>query len=238
MNTRNALLHALATLLAGFLITAPAAAQDTQVLQGQVEDAAMSKATLGVPFMFSVEGLTTGNIEKVTRSVMSLTETVYVCSGCKHMGATAGRCIPCDVELKAKQEPIVYEALPSFKEASIRLTPFAARTLSYSALEVALAKNSIEIDAAKFPLAGASRLVLRGGALADVRAIEKALKASGFFESVKTSYDAESTEIHVVVQALATPPMYDKVAATIEALDTKATLVDVIWGPQPIPAKS
>ena len=238
MNTRNVLLPALATLLAGFLITAPAAAQEAQDLPGQVKDAAMSKATLGVPLTFSVEGLTKDNIEKVTRSLTSLTEKVYVCSGCKHVAATAGRCIPCDVELEAKKEPILSEALPSFKEASIRLTPFAARTLSYSALEVALAKNSIDIDDAKFPLAGESRLVLRGGVLADVKAIEKALNASGFFDRAKASYDAESTEIHVVVHALPTPPMHDKVAAAIEALDSKATLADVIWGPQPIPAKS
>jgi hypothetical protein len=46
-----------------------------------------------------------------------------------------------------------------------------------------------------------------------------------------------STEIHVVVHAIATPPMHDKVADVIDALDTKATLVDVIWGPQPVPAK-
>ena len=123
MNTRNVLLPALASLLAGFLITAPAAAQEAQDLPGQVKDAAMSKTTLGVPLTFSVEGLTKENIEKVTRSLTSLTENVYVCSGCKHMQATAGTCIPCDVELKAKKEPILSEALPSFKKASIQLTP-------------------------------------------------------------------------------------------------------------------
>jgi len=238
MDTRNALLPALATLLAGFLITAPAAAQEAQDLHGQVKDAAMSKAPLGVPLMFSVEGLTKNNIEKVTRSLTSLTESVYVCSSCKHVEATAGKCIPCDVELKAKKEPILFEAAPSVKKASIELTPFAARTLSFSVLKDALTKNSIKIDDAKFPLVGASRLVLRGGTSENVETIEKALNASGFFDSAKASYDAASTEIHVVVHAIATPPMHDKVAAVIAALETKATLVDVVWGPQPIPTNT
>jgi hypothetical protein len=238
MHTRSVLLPALATLLAGFLITAPATAQEAQDLHGQAKDAAVSKASLGVPLMFSVEGLTKDNLEKVTRSLTSLTEKVFVCPSCKHVEATAGKCTPCDVDLESRKEPIVSAALPSFKDASIRLTPFAARNLTYSAIEGALAKNSVEIDDAKFPLAGASRLVLRGGALADVGAIEKALDASGLFDSAKASYDAESTEIHVVVLASATPPMRDKVAAAIEALDTKATLVDVVWGPMRVPAKT
>jgi hypothetical protein len=219
------------------MITAPAAAQEAQDLHGQAKDAAMSKAPLGVPLTFGVEGLAKDNIEKVARSLTSLTQTVYVCPGCKHVEATAGRCVQCDVALEPRKEPVLSQALPSFMEATIRLTPFAARTLSYSAIVGALAKNSIQIDDAKFPLAGESRLVLRGGAAADARAIEKALDASGFFASAKASYDATSTEIHVVVRASATPPMYDKVAAAIDALDSKATLVDVIWGPQPNPVK-
>lgn len=237
MNTRNALLPAFATLLAGFLITAPVAAQKTQDSRGQAKDAAVSKATLGTPLLFSVAGLTKDNLEQVTQSLTSLTEKVYVCSGCKHVEATAGKCTPCDMELTAKKEPILSEAAPSLKNASIQLTPFAARTLSYSEVEGALEKNSIEIDGGKFPLTGESRLVLRGGVLADVKAIDKALTAAGFFDSAKATYDASSTEIHVVVRALPTPPMHDEVAAAIESLDTKATLVDVIWGPQPEPTK-
>ena len=236
MDTRNLLLPALAALLTGLVIAAPASSQEAQGTSGQVKDAAVTKAPLGVPLMFSVEGLTKHNIEKVTRSLTSLTETVYVCSGCKHVGAKAGKCIPCGVELETKKEPILFKAVPSFDKASIQVTPFAARTLSYSDIEGALTKNSIEIDDAKFPLAGESRLVLRGGSSENVKAIEKALIASEFFDSAKASYDAASTEIRVEVHAIATPPMRDEVAAVIEALDTKATLVDVIWGP--IPAKS
>jgi hypothetical protein len=118
MDTRNALLPTLATLLAGFLVTAPAVAQETQDVHGQVKESAASKASLGVPLLFSVEGLTKDNVEKVTRSLTSLTQNVYVCSGCKHVGGTAGKCIPCDVELEAKKEPILFEAVPSFKKES------------------------------------------------------------------------------------------------------------------------
>lgn len=237
MDTRNTILPTLATLVAGFLMTAPAVAQEAQGTPGQVQEAAVIKASLGEPLVFSVEGLTKDNIAKITKSLMSLTQNVYVCSGCKHVGATAGKCMPCDVELEAKKEPILFAAVPSFEKASIQLTRFAARTLSYSDLRGALTKNSIEIDDAKFPLAGETRLVLRGGSSDNVKAVEKALNASGFFDTAKASYDAVSTEIHVVVHAAATPPMHDKVAAVIDALDTKATLVDVIWGPQPVSAK-
>lgn len=238
MKTRNELLPALAILLASLTVAAPVAAQENQDLQGHVKNAAASKAALGVPLMFTVEGLTKDNIEKVTKSLTSMTETVYVCSGCKHVKAKAGTCSSCDLELEAKKEAIFFEAVPSFKKASIELTPFAARMLSYADLEGALKKNSIEIEDAKFPLAGKSRLVLRGGSSENVKAVEKALNASGFFDTVKASYDAESKEIHVVVHASSTPPMHDEVADVIKALDTKVSLVDVVWGPQPIPAKS
>ncbi len=238
MFIRNPVPPTLPILLAASLIAAPAVTQETADLQSQVKESAASKAALGVPLEFSVEGLTKDNVEKVTRSITSLTQKVYVCSGCKHVGATAGKCIPCDVTLEAKTKPILFEAAPSFEKASIELIPFAARTLSYSGLEAALKKHSIKIDAAKFPLAGKTRLVLHGGSSASVEAVEKALTASGFFDSATASYDAESTEIHVVVHAIATPPMHDKVAAVIEALDTKATLADVIWGPLPVVVKT
>jgi hypothetical protein len=238
MDTRTVFLPAIATLLAGLVITAPATAQEGQDLRGQVKDAAVNKAPLGAPLVFGVEGLTKDNLEKVTRSLTSLTDDVYICSGCKHVQATAGKCTACDVVLEAKKEPILFEATPSIKKASIQMTPFAARTLSFSALEGVLTKNSIEIVEAKFPLAGKMRLVLRGGSSENVKAVEEALTASGFFDRAKASYDAVSTEIHVAVHSMATPPMHDKVAAVIDALDTKATLVDVIWGPQPVPAKT
>ena len=238
MNSRNVLLPACATLLAGFLISSPGVAQETQDADRHVENASMRQVWLGVPLALSVEGLTKDNTDKVTRSLTSLTETVYICSSCKHVAATAGKCTSCNVELELEKQPILSAVVPSLKEESIRLTPFAARTLSYSALEVALARNSIQIDDAKFALAGESRLVLRGGVLADVRPIEEALEAAGLFRSAKASYDDVSNEIHVVVHASAIPPMHEKVAAAIEALDTKAKLADVVWGPQPVPAKA
>jgi hypothetical protein len=207
-------------------------AQEAQGVHGKAKEAAVTMDPLGTPLTFSVEGLTTGNLEKVTRSLTSMTETVYVCPKCQHMQAATGKCTGCDVKLEAKEEPIFGKALPSSKDSNIRLTPFKARTVSYAALEVALAKNSIKIDGSKFPLAGESRLVLRGGAPENAKTIEMALKASGYFDSAKASYDTVSKEIHVVVRAGKTPPMHDKVEAAIDSLETRASLVDVIWGPQ------
>ncbi len=232
MKTRSVRLPALATLLAGVLMTAPTTAQEAKAPKAQPQDAAVMKAKLGAPLTFSVEGLTAENLEKVTSSLTSLTESFYACPNCKHMAAKAGKCTGCDVALQAKKEPILFEAVPSVKEANVRLTPFAARTLSYSILESAMKKNSVGINGATFPLAGESCLVLRGGTSDDVKSVEKALKDSDLFSSAKASYDAESTEIHVVVRAAAKPPMHDKVAAAIEALETKAILADVVWGPK------
>jgi hypothetical protein len=232
MELRNVLLSALAPLLSGLLIAAPAVAQEAQGVHGKAKEAAVTMAPLGTPLTFSVKGLTMGNLEQVTQSLTSMTETVYVCPKCRHMQATDGKCTGCNVKLEAKEEPIFSKALPSSKDSNIRLTPFTARTVSYAALEVTLAKNSIKIDGSRFPLAGESRLVLRGGAPENAKTIEKALKASGCFDSAKASYDTVSNEIHVVVRAGTTPPTYDKVQAVIDSLETKASLVDVIWGPQ------
>jgi len=98
-------------------------------------------------------------------------------------------------------------------------------------------KNSIQIDAAKFPLAGESRLVLRGGTLENAKTIEEALMESKLFDLVKANYDAPSGEIRVVVHASATPPMHDEVTSVIDALGTRAKLADVIWGPPTTPTK-
>jgi len=238
MKTKNMLLSALAALVPASLIAVPAVAQEGQSPQGQVKDAAASKTRLGAPLTFSVEGLTKDNIERVARSLTSLTENVYVCAQCMHEEARPGRCIPCNVDLEAKKRPILSAAVPSLQDANIRLTPFAARTLRYSDLLRTLKTDSVELDSAKFPLAGEARLVLRGGSSEDAKAIDTALEDSKLFDTVNARYDVASAEIQVVVHANATPPMHDQVVAVIDALETKATLADVIWGPLPIPAKT
>ena len=237
MHTRTTLPALLAFLLAGSLITAQTEVKKEQDPHGQIKDAAACKVEPGVPLQFSVSGLTKDNADKVGLSLTSMETQVYVCEGCKHEQATAGRCSPCNLDLKATKEPLFSEAVPSFESGTIRVTPMAGRTLRYSGLEGALLKNSIQIDSDKFPLAGKARLVLLGGTLENAKLIEKGLADAKLFDSVKADFDAASGEIRVTVKAGTTPPMRAKVLSTIDALGTKAKLSDVIWGLSPTPLK-
>lgn len=230
MTTRIALSTLLAVALTGSLISAQTdkKGQDTH---GQVKEAAAAKVEPGIPIRFSVTGLTKDNVDKVKQSLTSMEGQTFVCDGCKHEQATAGRCSPCNLDLKATKGPVFFEAVPSFETESIRVTPAAARTLRYSELDGALKKNSIQIDDAKFPIAGKARLVLLGGTLDNAKVIEKGLADAKLFDSVKAEFDTASNEIHITVQASATPPMRAKLISTIDGLGTKAKLSDVLWGP-------
>ena len=227
-----------AFLLTGALIAAQTEIKPAQEPHGEVKNAAASKLEPGVPLEFSVSGLTQANADKVKQGLTAMRAQVYVCEGCKHEQATAGKCSPCKLDLKAAKEPLFLEAVPSFETETIRVTPLAARTLRYSDLEGALRKESIQIDSAKFPLAGKARLVLTGGTLENAKAIEKALADAKLFERVKAEYDAATGEIHVLVHASATPPMRAKVISTLEGVGTKAKLSDVVWGPSMTPTKA
>ena len=229
-------LPALALLLATSL-TAQTETQKAKVPQGEVQHAAVPKVEPGLPLEFGVTGLTQDNLEQVRQSLTSLTSQVYVCTGCKHEQAKAGNCTACKLDLEAKREPMLLEALPSVETTSIRLIPVATRNLRYSDLEGALMKNSIKLDPAKFPLSGKSCLVLRGGTSEDAKTIEKALMDSKLFERVQASFDSASSEIRVVAHADATAPTYEEVASVIEKLGTKAKLADVVWGPPTTPIK-
>lgn len=233
MHTKQAF-SVLALLLASSLITTSSSAQKAQEPVGQVK-ASGAKLEPGVALKFGVTGLTDENFEKVQQSLTTLTTQVYTCEGCRHESAMAGKCAACNLDLKGKKEAVLLEALPSVETASIRLVPVAVRSLRFSDLESALTKNAIKIDAAKFPLPGKSRLVLRGGTLENADAIEKALLDAKLFDKVDATFDAASGEIRIAVQASATAPMHDKVTAAIDALGTKAKLTDVIWGaPAPV----
>lgn len=231
-------LSVLAFLLAGSLTTAQAGTQKAQEPHGEVKDATAKKLEPGAQLQFSVTGLTQANSEKVQQSLTALRTQVYVCSGCKHEQAMAGTCTACKLEFTPKAEPALIEAVPSVDTASIRVVPVGSRTLRFSDLESTLTKNSVKIDVAKFPLAGKSRLVLRGGTLENAETIEKALVDSKLFASVEASFDVPSGEIRLAVEASAKPPMHDKVTAAIDALGTKAKLTDVIWGPPAPPTKA
>jgi hypothetical protein len=236
MNTKN-VIPALALLLTGSM-TAQADIQKAQAPHVQVKDAAAVKPESAVQLEFTVTGLTKENREKVQQSLTSLKTQVYVCTGCKHEQDTTGKCAPCKLDLVSRAEPMLLEAVPTVDSASIRLIPMGARTMRYSDLVGALTKNSIQIDAAKFPLAGKSRLVLRGGSAENAEVIAKALVDAKLFQSVEASFDSASGEIRIAVHANATPPMQDKVSAVIDALGTKAKLADVVWGPSAPPTKA
>jgi hypothetical protein len=238
MHTRTVLPALLAFLLTGALVAAQTEVKKAQDPHGQVNDAAASKIEPATTLKFSVSGLTKDNVDKVKQSLAAMETQVYVCDGCKHEQAAAGRCSPCNLDLKVTKAPLFFEAVPSLETETIRVTPMAARTLRYSDLEGALMKNSIQIDSARFPVAGKARLVLLGGTLENSKAIEKALVDAKLFDLVKTDYDAATGEIHVSVHASATPPMRAKVISTIDGLGTKAKLSDVIWGPPTTPAKA
>lgn len=225
-------------LLTGALVAAQTEVKTAQEPQGEVKNAAASKLEPGVALDFSVSGLTKSNVDKVKQSLTAMQTQVYVCSGCKHEQVTAGRCSPCNLDMKAAKEPLFFEAMPSFETETIRVTPLAARILRYSDLESALKKESIQIDSAKFPLPGKARLVLLGGTLENAMVIEKALVDAKLFEKVKADFDAATGEIHVKVQASATPPTRARVISTLDGLGTKAKLSDVIWGPPMTPSKA
>lgn len=227
-----------AFLLTGALVAAQTEVKTAQEGHGEVKNASASKLEPGVRLEFSVSGLTKGNVDKVKQSLTAMRAQVYVCDGCKHEQDTAGKCSPCDLDMKAVKEPLFFEAVPSFETETIRVTPLAARTLRYSDLEGALMKESIRIDSAKFPLPGKARLVLLGGTLENAMVIEKALVDAKLFEKVKADFDAATGEIHVRVQASATPPLRARVISTLDGLGTKAKLSDVIWGPPMTPTKA
>jgi hypothetical protein len=234
MHTRIFSPALLAVLLTGSLITAQAEPKKAQDPHGQVKDASAVKVEAGTPLDLVVTGLTEANADKVETSLTSMQTQAFVCDGCKHQQATAGRCSPCNLDLKATKAPMFSEVVPSFVTETIRVTPMAAATLRYSDLEAALMKSAIEIDETKFRLAGQSRLVLRGGTAENVKAIEKALTDAKLFDKVKAQHDAATGEIHVMVQAGKTPPLHAQVVTTLEGVETKAKLADVIWGPLPV----
>jgi hypothetical protein len=222
-------ISSLALLLTGSLLAAQVEVK-AQAPHGQVENAAACKADSATPLHFSVRGLTTDNANKIDQSLKAMETQIFVCAGCKHEQSTAGKCAPCNLDRVSTKVPLFLEAVSSVDDATIRLTPMAARTLRYSELESALTKNSIQIDATQFPIAGTACLVLVGGTLENSRTIEKGLMDAKLFDTAKVEYDTASGEIRVSVRAGATPPMRAKLISTLDGLGTKAKLTDILWG--------
>lgn len=235
MHTRIIFLLLLAVLSTGSLLPAQIEAKNAQDSIGTVKAIAASTVESGTPLEFSVRGLTKDNVDMVKKGLMSMETQVFMCDGCKHEQPTMGRCLACGVDMKSRQRSVLSEALPSFKDETIRVIPFAAQALRFSDLESALTKNSIQIDSSRFPIAGTARLVLLGGTLEDSKSVEKALRDSKLFGTATAKYDAAAGEIQILVEAGVNPPMRDKVVSTIDVLGSKARLSDVIWQPSTPP---
>ena len=237
MHTRIIFPILLAVLSTGWLLTAQTDTKNARDSRQQPKAIDASMVEPGTPLEFSVRGLTKDNVDMVKQGLMSMETRVFMCDGCKHEQPTMGQCPACDVDMKSRQRSVLFEALPSFKDQRIRVTPFAAQTLRYSELEDALTKSSVQIDSSRFPIAGKARLVLLGGTLEDGKSIEKALRDSKLFGTATAKYDAAAGEIQVLVEAGVNPPMRDEIVSTIDGLGTKARLSDVIWQPSTPPSK-
>ncbi len=179
---------------------------------------------------FNVTGLTKDNVTKVKDSLTALSFQTYICPGCKYEQSTAGKCAPCNSDLKAEKKPLLSGATPSPDDSSITLTLDQARSVRLSEIENALKGSSVQIANDKFPIIGQANLVVRGATEQDVPTVEKALRDAKLFEEVKATFDKTTNEIHVMVRAGATPPMRSAVASAIDKAGVKATLGDVVWG--------
>ena len=196
---------------------------------GAVQSAS-HRAGAAVWLQFGVTGLTKDNEGKVKEALGALTASRYVCEACKVDEAKAGKCPKCSAELAMKRKPVLQESSAMPDQSSVTVTVAPGNSLSYTELEGALAKNSVHIDPAKFPVTGKAELILSGGKADAVPTIQKALADAKLFEHVKASFDAASSEIEVQVTAGASAPSRAKLTSVIEASGTKLRLADVVFG--------
>jgi hypothetical protein len=207
----------------------PASPASPQEKPAAVKEAS-HKADAAVLLQFGVTGLTKDNESKVKEGLTSLSASRYVCETCKVDKAAAGKCPKCNTDLAMKKKPVLQGSSTMADQSSMSVTVAPGNSLSYADLESALAKNSVHIDPAKFPVAGKAELILRGGMADAVPTIQKALADAKLFDQVKASFDPAKSEIAVQVMAGATAPTRAKVASVIEASDAKLHLADVIFG--------
>ncbi len=196
--------------------------------QDPVPQEAAAKVEPGIPLAFTVTGLTKENVAKVKESLQMLVRHIYACEKCKSEQAEAGKC--CNAELVAKKQALFKSVAPSAEDSTVKLTLDPAAGVHLTELEMALQKNAVKIDPAKFPIAGKANLVFRGAGADAVPSIEKALKDAKLFDNVKATFDAEAKEIHVTVSSGATPPTRAKLDSTLAGAGVKTQLADVIWG--------
>lgn len=189
----------------------------------------MAKAETGHELAFSVSGLVQDNQNKVKESLQALQEHDYVCSACKVEQSTPGGCPKCKGALKPETRAVFEKIQPSVEMNTLALMIEPRATLRYSQLESVLAKDSVKIDPARFPLSGHSHLIVKGVTAADGAAVEKALTQGKLFDEVSSRFDSTRNELVLNVRAGTVAPTRAKVVAALEG--AKAQLNDVVWGP-------
>lgn len=189
----------------------------------------IARAEMGHELAFSVTGLAQDNLGKIKDSLQALKEHSYVCTACKVEQATAGTCPKCKGALAPEMRAVFLKVQPSAEAGTVALTIEPKATLRLSELESVLAKNSVKIDPARFPLSGHAHLLVKGVTATDSAAVEKALTQAKLFEEVSSRFDAATNELVLNVRAGTVAPTRAKVAATLEG--AKAQLTDVVWGP-------
>lgn len=226
----------IAALLSGSAIAAQEKKPEGQKPPPQKEATpkeASATAEPAIVLSFNVSGLSKENEAKVKETLTALTAPRYVCEPCKVDEAAAGECPKCDAPLALKQRPLLQGAVPQTDQGKLSLTVAPGNAVAYSQLESVLAKNSVQIDEAKFPITGKSQLIVRGGTSENAAAIQKALQDAKLFDEVKATFDPASSEIRVSVRAGATPPTRAKVETAIEGSAAGVKLGDVVFGPPP-----
>jgi hypothetical protein len=221
----------------GFAQAGTPAGQDKPAKAPEAAAAKPAQAE-SVRLSIPVTGLTKENSTKVESALSSLQREFFVCAaGCKGEHAQKGKC--CDTEMKAEKKPILEEAKAVVDGGSVGLKTTPGSEIALSQVERALKSASVQLDEAKFNLAGKTTLVFSGPASQEEAvALGKALADAGVFQATRAKFDAASKSTRIDVTAGATPATRASVAAALEKAGSKAKLGDVVWGSSAAPART
>lgn len=187
------------------------------------------EAEPGVPFKFSVTGLTKDNLEKVKSALVALTTEAYVCDTCKVMAAEAGPCSKCSAALALARKPLLLQAQPIPDEGAIALMLDRRLKTRLSQLEATLSANSVTIDRKKLRLAsGSVQIVVREGTADQVATLDKAVREAKLFAESSVSYDLATKKLVIRARCLTEPPTVEQVSTLLAG--HKLTTDDIIFG--------
>ena len=191
--------------------------------------------TVGTEFRIPVTGLTKDNGAKVQTSLLGMTEDVFVCPTCSKQGDQAGTCGECKVELTVTKKPVFTTAVAA-DTGMITVATHPARRLSLNRLDEMLQMNAVEVDDAKFALAGPSTLIVKGVSQDKLAEFEKFLMDSKLFQTVHTKLDPKTAELWIHVVATTNAPTRATIAELFEKSSLHPRLTNVLLEPKPIEA--